>query len=222
MKYDQDTLPIVVELASELPLKIRKKFSKYGPEQNESRVLMLRTSSEEKAKFVTEVLNIVESALSIGEKELSDARIDNLVQFYLGAWPTSEIDRKIERDNATLRARYLESTKSFTSSQLHEQSNTASKNKSDLASKWKSRKRVFAGRYGGIDYYPAFQFDGGQPKKIIGSILRLLPDDMSSWQIAFWFTSENVWLDDKPPEQCLDDGSSVLVAAEHVDDVIFG
>ena len=65
--------------------------------------------------------------------------------------------------------------------------------------------------YGGFDWYPSFQFEY---EKTVKRVLKILAN-FSNWQIALWFNSTNVWLENErsPLEQLAIDKNWVLVAA---------
>lgn len=143
--------------------------------------------------------------------------IEHLVDIYLEGEPRAEIDKKIEQDNARLRAEYLKDVKAFTAADIRNQFvKTKPKNPSEPASRWKREQRVFAIRYDGKDLFPAFQFADGSPLPIIKKILKALPEDLTTWQVAFWFASGNGWLDGDAPQECLKDESGVVFAAEQL------
>ena len=123
-------------------------------------------------------------------------------------------DAGIEVDNAILRARYLDGHKTYTSREVRELSGLATRNPSEPASRWKRHRRIFGVPVGNQDRYPAFQFAEGRPRPEIARIMAVLPNDMSPWQVAFWFASSNRWVeDDKPPQEALDEIDRVLAAA---------
>jgi len=165
------------------------------------------------SKSIQPILETMFTAMMDEELTNTQERIENLVKFHLSGQPLAEVDRDIERDNAKLRAEYLKTEPCYKTQDLIELSHSSSTNKSDLISKWKSRRRVFAVRYDGMDFYPKFQFKDGEPVKVIKSVLNELPRDMSPWQIAFWFQSGNGWLDGEAPQNCLHHRSDLMVAA---------
>jgi hypothetical protein len=86
---------------------------------------------------------------------------------------------------------------------------------------WRREQRIFAFDHHGHDRYPAFQFDAGLPKPIVGRLLQLVrPED--GWHAMFWFAAANAWLDDdKSPVDLLDvDPDAVQEAARHANDEI--
>jgi hypothetical protein len=99
--------------------------------------------------------------------------------------------------------------------------------------RWRQEGRIFAVQHEGEDRYPAFQFENGEPKKIIAEVLEhLSPADpaarsdpnretpFSDWAIAFWFASANAWLDEgaSPVERMDAEPEAVVEAASHARD----
>ena len=143
-------------------------------------------------------------------------RIDRLVDALIEDEPLSSSEADIEADNAALRARYLVTVPSLTAAELHRAAGSAAANRSALAAGWKKEGRVFAITHKGIDRFPAFQFADGRPRPVVRRVLAALPDDMTPWQVAFWFASGNGWLADAAPQDRLDDSDAVVAAAERM------
>lgn len=89
---------------------------------------------------------------------------------------------------------------------------------------WRHQRLIFAARYKRRDYFPAFQFENGRPKPIVGRLLHLLllvrPDD--NWFCFYWFVGANAWLEgDASPSAIMDtDQDAVTVAALRANDRI--
>jgi hypothetical protein len=56
----------------------------------------------------------------------------------------------------------------------------------------------------------------------VARVLATLPQRKRPWQIAFWFTSSNGWLDGDTPADRLDDADAVIEAARHEAEDIVG
>ena len=123
---------------------------------------------------------------------------------------------RIERKNAEMRARYLQTTNLYTAEDIW------ALNPSAPSSEWKREGRIFAIHDGEKDLFPAFQFADGKPLPIIKEILEALPDYLSPWQTAFWFESGNGWLGGKTPQECLKNESEVIDAAEQLSSPTIG
>lgn len=153
---------------------------------------------------------------------LTEENIAALLEIYLDREGIAEVDEEIELDNAELRAIYLKKNITYDSAQIHRNSGLNSSNASEPASRWKREKRIFAIRFKGVDRFPAFQFEDGEPRPVIKKVLGKLPADMSPWQIAFWFESGNGFLDGKSPRQLLSNRKLVMQAAERVENQLVG
>jgi hypothetical protein len=164
---------------------------------------------------IFEFAKLTEQFATQRREALAEEKIKRLVDMYLEGEPRPQIDAEIDRDNAKLRANYLKKVPAYSAAEIRAQLLKAKpKNTSEPASRWKREQRVFAVRHDGKDLFPAFQFADGAPLPIIRKILKALPDDMTPWQVAFWFASGNGWLDGETPEECLKDERDVVFAAE--------
>lgn len=157
---------------------------------------------------------------SVFAKEQSERHIEALIPFFLEHAPAPNARRMLEIDNAKLRADFVANQPTFTAADLSTMAGHVSKNRSVTASRWKGAGRVFSVPYQGSELYPAFQFDDGEPKPAIATILARLPQAMSAWQRAFWFTSPNGWLDGATPAEKLADVEAVSLAAERLADPV--
>ena len=151
--------------------------------------------------------------LEVRRRELSNANINGLVDQFLGDDPIRTARENIEWSNAHERTRYLKETLTLTSEQVAELVGHKAGNQSAAASRFKSRGAVFSVSAKGRELYPAFQFQDGRPRPVIRRILEALPDEMTSWQRAFWFEAANGWLDGDAPADRLNDEDLVVEAA---------
>ncbi len=129
---------------------------------------------------------------------------------------------ELEIQNAKMRAEYLAANELLTAQQVRDQSGLEPSNKSEPASRWKREGKVFAVRNGGIDLYPAFQFVDGAPRPLIEKILIEFGGKFLAWQIAFWFESGNVHLNEEEPHDCLDQIEDVVRAARRLAEPTIG
>ncbi|EYD74373.1 hypothetical protein Rumeso_04058 [Rubellimicrobium mesophilum DSM 19309] len=82
---------------------------------------------------------------------------------------------------------------------------------------WLDERRLFGVEWKSRVLVSVFQLDAsGQPRAVVGEILTLLPQDMTAWQVAFWFASANGWLGGDYPCERLDDRDAVLLAARRL------
>jgi hypothetical protein len=120
----------------------------------------------------------------------------------------------------------LEEGEWLTAEQLNALQPNPPAQKSQPASDWKRRGRIFGVSYGGQDYFARYQFDDAyQPLSIIKDILRAFGEVADSWRIAAWFHFPNGWIaqpgtgGQQPvaPKDALDQRDTVLnaVAKRH-------
>jgi hypothetical protein len=169
-----------------------------------------------------DVIERVPEVLHARRERMSQDNIDRLVDTFLKVEPTASARAEIELDNARERARFREEVDCFTSRQVAELAGHAASNASATATRWKSARRIVGLPWKDGDLYPAFQFQDGQPRPVIGRALAALPAAMTPWQIAFWFTSSNSWLDGATPEERLDDADAVVTAAKRENEKLIG
>lgn len=89
---------------------------------------------------------------------------------------------------------------------------------------WRHARFIFAVRFKRRDYFPAFQFDSGRPKAVVGRVLKLLNlvRPIDNWYVMYWFFSANAWLDDgaSPVDTMEKNQRAVIEAAFHANDQI--
>lgn len=176
-------------------------------------VVLVDTPNQTVRETIRDIVEHVPAIVEARQSKLTDDAIDALVSVYMRTPPNADVERLLYDSNAKARARFFEEWPSFTSKDLAEVAGHGSKNKSMTASRWKMKGKVFSIRHGGVEYFPAFQFEEGQPIETVARVLALLGEKKSGWQLAFWFTSPNGWLAGKRPVEILKDGDVVLSAA---------
>jgi hypothetical protein len=155
-------------------------------------------------------------------RELTESNIDTLIDLYLTDDPIAETRTAIEADNARERAQFLRDVRCLTSKQVAENAGHQAANTSVTGSRWKQQGRAFSVPWKGNELYPAFQFRDGQPHPNVAKVLHELPARLSPWQIAFWFTSSNGWLNGAMPAERLDDETAIVAAARRESEPIVG
>ena len=201
-----------------LPARLRKKIkARRKPRGKRGRWVLIGAASRQEAAAMCATATMAGRILGERRKELTERNIEVLVDLYLQGEAQADVDRELEQDNAELRAQYLREVPTFTAAEIHEfMHGSMLRNPSEPASRWRREKRVFAVRAGRAQLYPRFQFVDGHPQPVIKEVLKRLPDDMSPWQIAFWFRSSNGWLDGRSPEEALGDEDGILMAADRL------
>jgi hypothetical protein len=183
---------------------------------------VMETESPAVERAIRRAIERVPEIARARRAELTESNIQSLVDVYLADDPIAEARTSIEADNARERARYLQQVECLTSRQVAEHAGHAATNRSMTGSRWKQQKRVFSVPWKAGDLFPAFQFRDGLPHPTVAKVLRVLPDRMSPWQIAFWFRSGNSWLRGATPAERLDDEEALLAAARRKNEPIIG
>jgi len=121
----------------------------------------------------------------------------------------------------TIRA-ILEDGEWLTAEQLNALQPKPPAQKSQPASDWKRRGRVFSVSHGGREYFPRYEFDEAfQPLPVIRDVLKAFGEVADTWKIAAWFNFPNGWIS-KPgtggqepmaPKDALDQRDALLRAA---------
>ncbi|MFU0505789.1 hypothetical protein [Pseudaminobacter sp. NGMCC 1.201702] len=173
-------------------------------------------------KTVRDIMERVPSIVEARQRQLSDEKIDALVSVYMPSPPDTDATQLLLDSNARARARFLEAWPCLTSKQVSEAAGHGSKNQSMTTSRWKGSGKIFSIRYNGAEWFPAFQFQDGQPHPTVARVLQHLSERKSGWQMAFWFTSPNGWLNGRKPAECLDDVEAIGGAAAEEAEPIIG
>ena len=189
----------------------------------QQRWILIGAESRREAAVIRTTATMARRIVGQRRKELTERNVEALVDLYLEGEKRADVDGELEQDNAELRARYLLEVPTWTAAEIHELMHGSQlRNPSEPASRWRREKRVFAVRGGRAQLFPRFQFADGNPLPVIKEVLKRLPDDMTPWQIAFWFRSGNGWLDGKSPEEALGDEDGVLNAADRLREPAIG
>ena len=187
-----------------------------GPETREQDILMVSAENPatlENAKLLIELLN--ERLVDLEKAEMERV-IEAVVPALTNRQTPAFIDQA--RRNAKARADFMRQHEMLDADQIHALYGSKARNRSALAARWRSDKKIFAVQRGGRFLYPAFQFDAqGLPRKVISKVLAALGDAVGGWQTALWFVTPSGWLDGEKPVDLLDrKPDAVLDAAADV------
>ncbi|MBV8441698.1 MAG: hypothetical protein JO312_14265 [Hyphomicrobiales bacterium] len=180
-----------------------------------ARLFIVHDSDPALAKVVSAVIEQLPDVVASRRRALSERNIEALVDVFLGADPLASAMPAIDRDNAAAQAAFLKRWPVLTAEAVAKQADHASSNRSATASRWKKAGKIFGVRVSGRDAYPSFQFQDGRPRPIIAKVLAALPETMTGWQSAFWFTGSNSWLEGSLPVDLLTDEAGLVAAARH-------
>jgi hypothetical protein len=162
--------------------------------------------------------------LSERANELSEERIQALMDVMIDVDPFEPVEAKIDARNAELRAEFLSDFEVYDSATVHRKAGLKGTNTSQTVNSWRLRGRVLGLKIQGRMGYPAFQFDAdGMPIQLVEVILSKLPKHLTPWQRAFWFVSPKEELDGETPIYALKTADvRVIDAANAADELPAG
>lgn len=197
---------------AELPTRVKERIGIESP--SEGSCVVFHSRDKSLTMVLERLKRLYHISSQVTPQESGQQQFERALEWMVASGLGIESDLAV--DNFELRSQYVLETPLLSAAQINEMSGLHSKNKSEPASRWKVEGKTLAVRIGGRDLYPEFQFEEGSPRPIMKSILKALPQTMSSWQKAIWFASGNGWLDGAEPQNCLDDGDSVVAAARQL------
>lgn len=129
------------------------------------------------------------------------------------------------RRNSEARRALFDEFGGLTAAEVAEFAGSTARNRSALATRWRTEGRLLAVTHQGKRYYPGFQFgEDWRPLPTVALALNSLRHEpLGEWELALWFTTRNGWLDDRRPVDLLvSEPNEVLAAARHEVDAIAG
>jgi len=125
--------------------------------------------------------------------------------------PSEELDR----ESRAWREHFISHYTALSAAEVADETGNTAKNRSAIASRWTAEKKIFGVRFQNQTLYPAFQFKHGEPIPAIADILKEMPSSFTGWDIAFFLTSPNSYLDGKLPVDLLKSKPERVVALAH-------
>ncbi len=107
-----------------------------------------------------------------------------------------ETERTLLRRNAEARQRFLDEHRVLDATEVHVLSGSRAKNEHAAANRWREQGRIFAVGVEGKRYYPAFQFEHGESKRVIRRVIGPGAPHHRGWPLALWLNAPNGWLAD--------------------------
>jgi hypothetical protein len=120
-----------------------------------------------------------------------------------------------DRESRTWREQFIERYGARSAPQVADEAGNTAKNRSAIASRWTDEKKIFGVRFQNRTLYPRFQFKDGEPIPAIAEILKEMPPSFTGWDLAFFFTSPNTYLDGKLPVELLKSKPERVVSLAH-------
>ncbi len=121
----------------------------------------------------------------------------------------------LDRESRAWREHFISQYKGLSASQVADEAGNTAKNRSAIASRWTSEKKIFGVRFQNQTLYPEFQFKDGEPIPAIADILKEMPPSFTGWDLAFFLTSPNSYLDGKLPVDLLKSKPERVVTLAH-------
>lgn len=177
--------------------------------------------SGEVAAALREMVRKMSAVLTREAATISRKRLAEATELFMKLYGVklNHIDAQLER-NAIERAQFAKEYPLLDAERVAHLMGSGARHPAALASKLKARGRLFSVKVPpqNRDYYPAFQFDPQtrHPLPVIAQVLRVLGKRLAGWELAFWFTTENGWLenDEKPVALLSSDPTAVVAAAK--------
>ncbi len=150
--------------------------------------------------------------LSERAAELSEERIQSLLDVMLDVDPFEPVEARIDGKNAEMRAEFLNDFPVLDSAGVHKLAGLKGTNTSQTVNTWRQKGRILGLPVQGKNAYPVFQFDAdGQPLALMEKVLSALPVSFTPWQRAFWFVSPKEDLDGQTPAESVRAGDHRVV-----------
>ena len=187
-----------------------------GLEAQEEDILVVSADNSATLENARLLIELLSQRLGDLEKAEMERIIDAVVPSLMDRPSPAFIDQA--RRNAEARTAFLREYEVLDADQVHELFGSKARNRSALAARWRSGKKIFAVQHRGRFLYPAFQFDAqGCPRQVISNVLAALGTEVGGWQTALWFVTPNGWLDEEKPVDMLErEPLAVLDAAADV------
>lgn len=173
-----------------------------GERRGASRRFVVEVASEAASNTLLASLPLLDRLLTEKLAAVRERRLEEMVEFMAARMLTpSAVDLEMAQRLADRHARILNEFGFYTAEQLADANGSQASNRAALADNWRKRRQVFAVPHPDKavrerDVYPAFQFEGGRPIKVIQEVLEAFGGRKAPWKLALWFTSNNGWLPD--------------------------
>jgi hypothetical protein len=112
-------------------------------------------------------------------------------------------EQHLDRDSLAWRRAFVSNYECLTAEAVAEETGNTARNRSAIASRWATEKKIFSVRFENKTLYPKFQFKDGIPIPAVARVLELFADHFTGWDVAFFFTSPNSYLDGRRPVNLL-------------------
>ena len=184
---------------------------------------LLQVEDKGASYAVVASLSLMDRMLTEKSAVARERQLEEVVDFMTSRLlqPPTPVELQMAQKLAERHARVLNEFGFFSAEELADGNRSDATNRAALADNWRKRRQVFCVAHPdkkarGRDVYPAFQFDGFKPLKVVQQVLAAFGGRKTPWAIALWFTSNNGWLPDsaRPVDLLRNNPSAVLKAAQ--------
>lgn len=133
----------------------------------------------------------------------------------LGKQHDSATETTPEKDTLKWRKRFMEENPCLTSEQVAEEATSQATNRAAIASRWAKERKVFSVRFEGAQWFPQFQFQNGRPIPAVADVIEIFPEQMSGWELAYFFVTPNMNISGRKPLELLKQDPARLVSLVH-------
>jgi hypothetical protein len=160
------------------------------------------------------VIQVKTAALSLGEGESMTS---------WGGWEepddltavVADAEATIAKDTVSWRKQFMSETECWTSAKVAEESTSRATNRAAIASRWVAEKKIFSVRFEGQQWFPRFQFQGGEPIPVVSQVIDVFPEHATGWELAYFFATPNPNIGGRKPLELLKiDPSRLLSLAQ--------
>jgi hypothetical protein len=147
--------------------------------------------------------------LCLGVTKVPSTAFESLVEEYLARSADGRTEHAAMRE-AQSRRRVIDEIGAYTSTELADLNGSKAKDRSKLATNWRSEGKVFTVLYNSRNVFLAFQFGpDGRPLPVIGEVITALKG-WSGWEIAAWFLRPHGLLGQAQPIDLLRDSPDLV------------
>lgn len=178
-----------------------------GPMQE----LLVRSEDPSSLRAAKNVLDLLSSHITRVESDSLRTLVESVP---LERSPDiAEAEYRQAKLNATARQRFLDRHRVLSAEEVHRVSARRARNVHATAHRWRAQGRVFAVTLEGQLYYPAFQFEHGEPKAVLRELISIGGEHRRGWSMALWLDAPNRWLKGHAPIEFIDTAPERVVEA---------
>lgn len=190
------------------------------PRRGPMQELLVRSEDPSALRAAKNVLDLLSSHIT---RVKSDSLRELVESIPLERSPDiAEAQYRQAKLNARARQRFLDCHRVLSAEEVHRASGRRAKNVHATAHRWRDQGRIFAITLEGQLYYPAFQFEHGEPKAVFRELIGIGGEHRHGWSMALWLDAPNRWLEWHAPIEFIDTAPERVVDALRQDLIPIG